>query len=767
MIETEPENFSALFYDNEYLTNEQLRDLFSKCANFDAEMDDKLHHSFAICNQIIYYFETTIFDKNPNNDLIELLKKNFQEYFYLETDSDLSEKRLDFQTFKELLNKSIKQIRYSTEPKATQIKRNSYLCDKKLKNLRYSVSCSEKLSSIHTNGLEDEFRLKNSNEFRKIRLSNKSLSLSDHELNQSNACDLFDKDLKLELNRTRDELAELRSENFKLRDQIEILRDQLRLAEDTNAQIGTEFENQSLIISEHVKKNADFQSRILFYEKDIDDLRITNDELKKQLNLLTDQNINLNQMLEESSFLVKEKELQLTKVAEESQLKIKSYVTQHEEKKKIISVLQTANAELDIKNNELESKLSHFEEMISKPYWNDKDLKVEVDVLREKCSNLENEMKILNLKLSKKNSFADQNKENIRPPNSSENFPKVKINFSKKSKNKLENQTEKVDSKSFRSNGKQVSQLPNLNSFMLEQMETNLSPKELSKADFETVADSVEEFLKFTETIRRQHQDKFSKSDVLKLRDTNNNKTLEIKKKLSLMEQLFNYLILNDHNNFNNNLQKFIQQSKNYHKVFQTLSIENCLALLESNGKNMHQAESSSPKRNLILCDTEFGEKVEKSSDSLCPNESYQNEYFLISSPIEDPLFGPKTLNSTKHSESKILDKHKDLTPADTWYSKDNSISEKRRHNSISLDKNLTNFQISDLVNSRFTKSALDYSDLELNNDDEHSNSKYFVSSIGTRFINYLASNYQKLTKKIHRDPESPKMITKTWPKLL
>lgn len=275
---------------------------------------------------------TNIFENNPNNQFIEILRKNFLHFFCLESDSELSEKSLDFKTFNQIFKESINQFEL-IKNKEISAKRNSYFCERKLQNLKYSVSCYENLSSIHNKRLDDNLKFKNSYEFAKIRLSNKSLSLSDNELNQSSEFELLGKNLKLDLNRTKNELADFKSENFKLRDQIEILRDQLRQAEDTNCQITTELESQNQVIFEYNKKNSEFQSKILFYEKDIDDLRINNDILKNQLGNFTELNINLNQKLEESLLLINEKDKQLAKVLQESQDKIYEFELYVDEQK--------------------------------------------------------------------------------------------------------------------------------------------------------------------------------------------------------------------------------------------------------------------------------------------------------------------------------------------------------------------------------------------------------------------------------------------------
>lgn len=310
--------------------------MFKKCIylpeHFDSDITDDFEHSFVICQELIDFLITNIFDNNPNNSLIEILKKNFLDYFYLETESDLSEKSLDFRTFKEILIKSINQIKM-IETKETQLNRNSYLCDRKLKNLKYSFSCYEKLSSIHDNKLDSHLKFKDLNEFGKMKLSNKSLSLSDHELNQSYEFEIYGKNLKFELNLTKSELADLKSENFKLRDQIENLREQLHLAEDTNSQMFIELENQHRILSEQIKKNADFQSKIMFYEKDVEDLRVANDGLRKELSALLEKNLNLNQILEENSFLISDKDKQLAKQIEDSQIKVQNFIIELEEQR--------------------------------------------------------------------------------------------------------------------------------------------------------------------------------------------------------------------------------------------------------------------------------------------------------------------------------------------------------------------------------------------------------------------------------------------------
>lgn len=266
--------------------------------------------------------------------MIEILKKKFRQFFYLETDSELSEKNLDFKTFNQIFVESIKQLEL-IKNKEINVNRNSYLCERKLRNLKYSVSCYENLSSIHNKRFDDNLKFKNSNELAKIRLSNKSLSLSDNELNQSSEFDIHS--VKLDLNRTKNELADLKSENFKMRDQIEILREQLRQAEETNCQITTELENQNQMLFEYTKKNSEFQSKILFYEKDIDDLRSNNDNLKKQLGNFTEQNFNLNQKLEESQILINDKDLQLAKVFQESQDKIYNFELYLDEQKVILN----------------------------------------------------------------------------------------------------------------------------------------------------------------------------------------------------------------------------------------------------------------------------------------------------------------------------------------------------------------------------------------------------------------------------------------------
>lgn len=145
--------------------------------------------------------------------------------------------------------------------------------------------------------------------------------------------------------------------------------------------------------------------------------------------------------------------------------------------------------------------------------------------------------------------------------------------------------------------------------------------------------------------------------------------------------------------------------------------------------------------------DDEKNEKFASSSFGL--SQSDQIEYFLVSSPTEKPMF--KALNSTKNCESQIFELHQDLTQADTIFSKDNSIREKKIHNFNNLEKNLTNIQIlPDLINSRFRKSVFDcsYLESELNKDE---NSKF--SKLKKCLKNFLLSNYQKLSLKTRKEP--------------
>ena len=232
------------------------------------------------------------------------------------------------------------------------------------------------------------------------------------------------------------------------------------------------------------------------------------------------------------------------------------------------------------------------------------------------------------------------------------------------------------------------------------------------------------------------------------------------------MEQLFNYLILKDHNNLREkyfyfflfydtiknyifSLNKFLEQSKHHFKICQSLSDKNSTQLFETIENNFAQPNNS---ENVV----EFGEKKldekhEKFSNSFGLSQSDQIEYFLVSSPTEKPMF--ETLNSTKNSESQILDLHQDVTLAGTIFSKDNSMREKRRHNFNSLEKNLTNIQIiPDLINSKFTKSVFDCSDLDLEYNKEE-NSKFLFSNIKSCLKSFLVSNYRKLSLKIRKEP--------------
>ncbi|CAF0993453.1 unnamed protein product [Brachionus calyciflorus] len=815
MVETYLEkNIPAIFSDQENL-DEVLEHLYYKCAYpYDHLDPDEIidpTNSFVICKDIIDYLINIIFENDPNNTVIKFLEKAFYEYFNLEGDFDetiLSERSLDFLTFKEILGKWIQKIKNKekTDIQHKEIKRktsNSYLCSKKLQNLKYSVSCYENFSSLHRDNLKEDVKFSSLNPctHNKLKLSNKSLSLSNGELNQTNDPDkdFNSKYLKIELNQMKHEMTELKSENFKLRDNIENLRTQLQLAEDTNSQLALDAEIQARKSSDFYKKNQELLNKISFHEKDIDDLRIQNDELKKKVEELTNENSNLNQKLDENLFLlgIKEKLLiETTNNLNETQSELDFLTQQMEEQKKLSTGLQLLNSKIEKKNIELELKVSHDDEMCQKFISLNKELKLENENLKEKCSSLESEIKFLNQKLFKKN-FVDknENKENLNAKQTHTLLVpplKDKTNYSTPTNNKNAiNPNDEIESESL-INTHRIA-IYNRNNFTLndqpfwyEQFENSfLQNKDKSgKTELEYLVDVLQDFIYFLDSLKSQQDDRDdSNITELKLRDTNNNKKILELIKLNqsiLLEKLFGYylngsngetctrdklhslvdqtrILINNFKLISNEFQRTILDKKNSNKAYQLTPYVN----IEPNGQSWFKTNNLK----IELQENNFNDLT------LIKTKLEPSDFLLVSTPSEKTSIKSEYSPSKTRQDSKILEsitlssldkseKTKMSLKAKSTHTKQKSFT--KSFSSVEIKKNffednlsptnLTNLPIkTDLINSGFSKSLFDSTDLNLSTRSNLNEKENLI--IENRFINFFKANYSKVKILMYNDP--------------